>query len=729
MKFILPTIGVLGSVFVAQTGLADISDTVRRRDAVALYEFKDFSGNTVKDTSAVAPALDLAIARPSDFLTIAPSGLSFNKNRNQIYSTVPATKIINACKASNEMTLEVWIENGPSAELYSGQYPAKIPQPQRILSLSKGINQSSFTLGQFYDGTEKDQYMVGVRNNGQGTTRVGEAVLSNAVTTKQNEIIIPSFETNPANKTMQKLVFTLSKGQIASLYVTDRKGTTYISQTTQKGFTSTDPNNYFSNWDADARLVLGNEYFSDMSKFNSEPSVSCQGDNASKAGCESPNRYWGGKLYLVAIYCRALAKEEIFGSSAYQIVQNPALDIDLSFQISPTLVRAQNIYQRLTGVKTPIVNPVLKDMEKLLILNDTIGAAAIATSQASFYNITVRDFASRMSNRDETINTPLNDFTATVIGAVRDETSAKSLLTDNMVYVGDTSKASVPSDDINDILKSNNHYQALDTGRFDLSKVLVRTTQKVFDGKGAVENPTPAGLLTTRQWASAHAIAGTQRRMVEYTFREFLCTPIDRVADNTGPDNVIGRDIDRFPGGSYAKFTSTCRACHTIMDGFRPAFSQITFNSNMLMNTVVMSSVKTQEEEDMGKGVWTSDEPGASYVIGKLNKNKEVFPSGRVTSSDAWVNNAIFGSNLSTFEWKQTSGKGVADFGKLISESSQFPRCMAQRVFKSVCKRDPASSEDNLIKQAATEFATNRNFNLKYLFQKIATSDECLGSN
>lgn len=729
MRFKIPAIGIIGSLVTSPLIYADISDVVRRRDAVALYEFKDFSGNTVKDTSNVAPALNLSIARPSDFLTIAPNGLNFNKNRNQIYSTTPATKIISACKASNEMTLEVWLENGPSVELYSGQYPARIPQPQRIVSLSKGINQSSFTFGQFYDGTEKDQYMIGVRNNGQGTTRIGEAVLSNAVVTKQSEIIIPSFETNPANQTMQKMVFTLSKGQIASLYLSDRKGTTYISQTTQKGFASTDPSNYFSNWDADSRLVLGNEFFSDFNKFNSEPSVSCQGDNAGKAGCESPNRYWGGKLYLVAIYCRALAKEEIFGTSAYQIVQNPALDIDLSVQITPTLVRAQNIYQRLTGVKTPIVNPVLKDMEKLLLLNDTIGAAAIATSQASFYNITVRDFAARMSNRDETINTPLNDFTATVIGAVRDESNAKSLLTDNMVYVADTKKASVPSDDINDILKSNNHYQALDTGRFDLSKVLVRTTQKVFDGKIAVENPTPAGLLTTRQWAAAHAIAGTQRRMVEYTFREFLCMPIDRVADNTGPDNVVGRDIDRFPGGSYAKFTSTCRSCHTIMDGFRPAFSQITFNSNMLMNTVVMSSVKTQEEEDMGKGVWTSDEPGASYVVGKLNKNKEVFPSGKVTTSDSWVNNAVYGSNQSTFEWTKTSGKGITEFGKLISESAQFPKCMAQRVFKSVCKREPASSEDNLIKQAAAEFAKNRNFNLKYLFQKIATSDECLGSN
>ena len=35
---------------------------------------------------------------------------------------------------------------------------------------------------------------------------------------------------------------------------------------------------------------------------------------------------------------------------------------------------------------------------------------------------------------------------------------------------------------------------------------------KLFNGKAAVDNPTPAGLLTSRQWLAAHAIAGTNRR-------------------------------------------------------------------------------------------------------------------------------------------------------------------------------------------------------------------------
>jgi hypothetical protein len=731
---------------------ADISDVVRRRDAVALYEFKDMSGGIVRDTSNVSPALDLTIGRPNYISTFTSaeglSGLNFylgGINANQIYSNSPATKIINACKASKEMTVEVWLENGPTVKIKAGNFPDKVKQPQRIVSLTSGINNSNFTFGEFYDGTEGEQYLFGVRNSGQRADKNGSyaSVLSNAVSTKQGEIIVPSEEIKPNGKKMQKIVFTLSgNGQLARLYLSDRRSdisNMYLSQSTQAGFNGPAAT-YFNNWNNDARLVLGNEFFQiGNNSFSTEPSAKCMGkdDIANPANnCANPNRYWAGKLYLVAIYCRALAPEEIYEPSLYQIVESPALPVDINTEVTPELQRASALYQRLAGVSTPISDPLLKEVSQRLVQNDPIGAARLITDQPSFYNITVRDFAARMSNRDETINTPLNDFTASVIGVVRDETNAKALLTEDLVYVG--SKAAVPSDEVNDMIKSNVHYQALDAGRFDLSKVLERTTQKVYDAnsKTAAAIPEAAGLLTTRQWASAHAIAGTQRRMVEFTFREFLCTPIDRAADKDGPENVVGADIDQNPGGSHEKFLTTCKSCHTIMDAFRPAFSKFTFNNNMILHVDKVPHVMSQEDEDKGMGVWTSSEPGAGSVVGKFNKNKSVttiktssgdVTLGRLTTSDNWENNANLGSNKSTFKWTSNSGKGIKSFGKLISESAQFPKCMAQRVFKSVCKRDVSIYEDELIKAAATEFATTRNFNLKYLFQRIATSKECLG--
>jgi len=96
---------------------------------------------------------------------------------------------------------------------------------------------------------------------------------------------------------------------------------------------------------------------------------------------------------------------------------------------------------------------------------------------------------------------------------------------------------------------------------------------------------------------------------------------------------------------------------------------------------------------------------------------------------DNWVNNAVYGANSAYFAWKSTSGKGIQAFGKMLSESRQYPICLAKRVYSQVCKREPASSETEMLNAAATEFATNRNYSIKYLFQRIVTSKECLGGN
>ena len=48
----------------------------------------------------------------------------------------------------------------------------------------------------------------------------------------------------------------------------------------------------------------------------------------------------------------------------------------------------------------------------------------------------VKDFAMRMSNRDETVDADLNDFVATIIGATRDEIDSRTLLYGNFYYRG-----------------------------------------------------------------------------------------------------------------------------------------------------------------------------------------------------------------------------------------------------------------------------------------------------
>ncbi|MEN0059949.1 MAG: DUF1585 domain-containing protein [Bdellovibrio sp.] len=688
---------------------ADISDSVRRDKAVVLYEFKETSGDII-DTAHPKYGAPLNLRPYFSGVVRTPGALKISEP-NVITSLAAADKITNQCKSTRGLTIEVWLQNAESVEVRSGSDAKKRPQPLRIVSLSKGLLNRNFLLGQFYDAGNMYQIAVNTSGNENDSDRLGGSLVE-PVRSKTSAIRVGEEDE------LQKVVFSVGAEGVGRLYLSDRNGQMYLSETVATGLGGT-----FNTWRSGAFLSLGNEY---MSKAEATSRFS-QNDNFAScrtAEClENPNRFWKGSLYLVAIYCEALTPEQIFGLQSFQQITNPVFDVDVNLSITPSLKRAQSIYQRITSSKTPVTNPILKEMEQLILSGDAVGAAALASQEPSFYNITVKDFAARMSNRDETINVPLNDFTATIIGAVRDDISAQKLLSEDMVYVANPQKAAVPSDVVDDMLRSNNHYEALSNGRYDLSKVLVRTTQKVFDGKGAVNNPTPAGLLTTRQWLAAHAVAGTNRRLVEFSLRQFLCTPLEKAADSMGPDDVVARDIDRYPGGVHSKYTSNCRSCHTIMDGLRPAFAHFTYSNSFVKHSYVVPVAAMDEDEDQSLGM--KQQP--RYIASKLNHNETVYPEGRITTDDRWVNNANRGLNATHFGWTRNSGKGIKDFGLLLAESKAFPRCMAERVFRSVCKREVASSDQAMINEVATEFEKNRQYNLKYLFQKIVTTTECLG--
>ena len=66
---------------------------------------------------------------------------------------------------------------------------------------------------------------------------------------------------------------------------------------------------------------------------------------------------------------------------------------------------------------------------------------------------------------------PLNDYTATVIGMIRDNVPFNTVLSADLIYVGNTSGAPAYSP------ANNNHYQYLDSNSVDLSKALQQQTQ------------------------------------------------------------------------------------------------------------------------------------------------------------------------------------------------------------------------------------------------------------
>ena len=60
---------------------------------------------------------------------------------------------------------------------------------------------------------------------------------------------------------------------------------------------------------------------------------------------------------------------------------------------------------------------------------------------------------------------PLNDYTATVIGMVRDDVDFRGMLSDDIVYVGRASRPAYST-------TSNAHYEAMESNNADLRVVL-----------------------------------------------------------------------------------------------------------------------------------------------------------------------------------------------------------------------------------------------------------------
>ena len=58
---------------------------------------------------------------------------------------------------------------------------------------------------------------------------------------------------------------------------------------------------------------------------------------------------------------------------------------------------------------------------------------------SAFYNVTLKNFAAPWSNRDQPQFIKLNDYTATIIGMIRDQVPFNEVLSADLLYIGDPS--------------------------------------------------------------------------------------------------------------------------------------------------------------------------------------------------------------------------------------------------------------------------------------------------
>ena len=453
--------------------------------------------------------------------------------------------------------------------------------------------------------------------------------------------------------------------------------------------------------------------------------------------------------------------------------------------ISPARARALVLFTGLTGVTIPIDDSRLLIMEPLIAAGNEADAVKIATADASFYNIRVADMFRKISTREENILAPLSDLVATGVGVVRDGINAKELLTGNFTYqmdpaLGYTYDSSgnpqaiqglPPGADGTDVINLaapkflnmmiyNDYYRFIESLNLSLFNVLTRVNGQLVlanrdvAGNGVqgnpVPNPDPAGMLSTRAWSLSTETAGTNRRAVEYSFREFMCTPMANMADASMPDDHVGRDVDRAPGGNVATYQTTCKACHNVMDGFRPAFAHFDFGGPIdtmaiayyplyhvdgSLNPIPPASDNGPKNSGGTKAAITNVKGYPNYVPYKMNKltagnaDKFQWDQGFPVTDDKWVNYATGPVNSNQFGWRgPASGQGLAQFGALLAGSFGFSKCMVRRVFTEVCMRAPdLATETPLIEHLATDFESN-GYLLRNLFEKVAIQPACLGS-
>lgn len=356
--------------------------------------------------------------------------------------------------------------------------------------------------------------------------------------------------------------------------------------------------------------------------------------------------------------------------------------------------QAKRMHDRIAGV--PPSAQVLDQMAADIAANRPLDAANRALDSSAFYNVTLKNFVAPWTNREQSVFVPLNDYTATVIGMVRDDRPFNTVLSADLLYIGQ-GVAGVPAYSP----ANNDHYEALERVGADLRTALVERTQSGLNGIPAAAT---AGVMTTRAASQAFFIAGTNRAMFRFTLMAHMCRDLEQVIDTTRPPDRIRQDVSRSPGGDSRMFLSNCVGCHSGMDPLAQAFAYYNY------------------DEATGRLVYTPGQVQAKYF-----NNADNFRPGFATPDDRWDNYWRRGQNQ-LLGWSAQlpgSGNGAKSLGEELANSDAFAQCQVEKVFRAVCFRAPSNSADrNRITQITSIFRQN-NYSLRRVFAETAVY--CMG--
>ncbi len=98
--------------------------------------------------------------------------------------------------------------------------------------------------------------------------------------------------------------------------------------------------------------------------------------------------------------------------------------------------QARRLHDRIAGV--PPTEAVLAQMAADIQAGNATAAANRALANRNFYSVTLKNFIAPRTNRDQSVFVPLNDYTATVIGMIRDDVDFSTVLSADLLYVANT---------------------------------------------------------------------------------------------------------------------------------------------------------------------------------------------------------------------------------------------------------------------------------------------------
>ncbi len=218
---------------------------------VLFYPFDEGGGEVVHDRSGMGEPMDLTIEQIDKVFW--GDGFLETTGVNHIETEGPALKLIEACIATDEITIEGWIKT------------SNINQngPARIITCSIDASDRNFTLGQGHYNAGGDRFEMRYR------TDIADG--------NPKQVISVNTDRGTFTEALTHVVFTRSQAWEVNGYVNNE----WLVLSDEVEFVE----GGFSTWDTTYKFGLGNEV--------------------------SAARAWLGQLHLVAIYNRALTAEDV----------------------------------------------------------------------------------------------------------------------------------------------------------------------------------------------------------------------------------------------------------------------------------------------------------------------------------------------------------------------------------------------------------------------------------